>query len=116
MTLIRFFGGRGKTLKTKVNIAFLSFAAAALSACARTPPPRPVEVVTKVVEVAVSKPCPDATERARLAALRPAPLRDEPVPATVLERVAKMAAQLLRYESKGGYSDQVDAVLAECAK
>ena len=85
-----------------------------VAGCARTPPPRPVEVKTQVVEVQVRAPCPDPAERLRLRSTRPARLGDQPMPATARERVAKTAAQLGRYEAPGAWADQVDAALDRC--
>jgi len=85
-----------------------------IAGCGRTPPPRPIEVKTQVVEVQVSVACPDPAERTRLRAGRPARLADRPMPATARERVAQTAAQLGRYEAPGGWADQVDAALDRC--
>lgn len=87
-----------------------------LSGCARPEKPRPVEVRTQIVEVPVPAPCPAAAERERLRAARPVPLRDQPMPTSARERVAKTAAQLGRYEAAGGYADQVDAALDRCQR
>lgn len=58
--------------------------------------------------------CPSAEERARLKALRPDALRNQPMPTDVVERNAKAQAQLGRYEAEGAYADQVDAALDRC--
>ena len=73
-------------------------------------------VVTKEVPVYVERrvECPSAAERARLQALRPTPLREQPMPATAVERNAKAQAQLGLYEAEGGYADQVDSALDRC--
>lgn len=68
--------------------------------------------VITYVEVKVA--CPPKEERERLQALRPAPLRESPMPDTVVERNGKSDAQLGLYEAEGGYADQVDAALDRC--
>lgn len=51
---------------------------------------------------------------AEIVAKRPKPLRDQPMPATAQERTAKTAAQLGRYEAKGGWADDVQAIVDRC--
>lgn len=93
-----------------MRIAIALVAALALSACTKT-----ITVEKPVItRVEVPAPCPDAAERERLRALRPAPLRTQPMPETAVERNAKAMAQLGRYEAEGGYADQVDAALDRC--
>lgn len=75
-----------------------------------------VETRIQVERVPVRAACPEPAERARLAKLRPTPLREQPMPATADERVAKQAAQLGRYEAKGAWADQVDAALDRCQR
>jgi hypothetical protein len=98
------------------KLAMACVAAVLLSACGKTPPPRPVEVKTQIVQVEVPAPCPAPAERERLRQLRPQRLADQPMPATARERVAKTSAQLGRYEAPGGYADQVDAALDRCQR
>lgn len=76
--------------------------------------PAAVETRVQIERVPVPVACPPAAERQRLAKLRPTPLRSQPMPATADERVARQAAQLGRYEAKGGWADQVDAALDRC--
>lgn len=85
-----------------------------LAACAHTPPPRPVEVQTQLVQVQTRAPCPDPVEYARLKTARPAPLAATPMPASPRERVDKSVAQLGRYEAPGAWADQVAAALDRC--
>lgn len=75
-------------------------------------------VVEKPVITYVEKPieCPSAEERERLRQLRPAPLREQSMPADVVERLGKLLAQLGIYEAQGGYADQVEAALDRCQK
>lgn len=83
----------------------------AVAACKTTP-----TIVEKRVIQYVEKPvaCPSAEERSRLEALRPAPLREQPMPAGVVERLGKALAQLGLYEAEGGYADQVGSALDRC--
>lgn len=97
----------------EVMRALILVAALVLGACA----PK-VVTVEKPVITYVKTPieCPSKEERARLRTLRPAPLRTQPMPPTVVERNAKAQAQLGLYEAEGGYADQVDAALDRCQK
>ena len=99
---------------SEVTRAVLMLASLVLVAGCKTTRDIPVEVQIKTVEVAVRAPCPDPVERTRLKSLRPDPLRNTPMPATAAERVAKSTAQLGRYEARGAWADQVDAVLDRC--
>lgn len=58
--------------------------------------------------------CPSPAERARLKAARPVALRNQPMPASAVERVAKADAQLGEYEAEGAWADQVDTALDRC--
>lgn len=95
--------------------AFMALCAvlALLSACGAKP-----VTIEKISTVYVEKPiaCPSPAERARIKALRPKPLREQPMPPTAVERNAKAQAQLGLYEAEGGYADQVDATLDRCQK
>lgn len=84
-----------------------------LGACA----PKVMTVEKPVITYAeVPAACPPKAERDRLRAARPKPLRDQPMPATAVERTAVTVAQLGRYEAEGGYADQVDAALDRCQR
>lgn len=82
-----------------------------LSACS----PKEI-IVEKPVITYVEKPvaCPSKEEYERLKALRPQPLRNQPMPETAVERSAKAQAQLGKYEAEGGWADQVDSALTRC--
>ena len=79
------------------------------------PPPKtqvpapPIRTTEKIVGRCLS-----GAEIRKLRAARPRPLRDQKMPATAAERVAKTAAQLGLYEAKGRWADQVEKALAEC--
>lgn len=73
----------------------------------RAPPP--ATVIEKVAER-----CPSQSEINRLRAARPKPLRDQKMPATTAERVARTAAQLGLYEAKGQWADQVESAFRQC--
>lgn len=92
---------------------YLMFAALLLAGCAPKVITKEHQVITYVEKPIV---CPSAEERERLRKLRPAPLRGQPMPPTVVERNAKSQAQLGLYEAEGGYADQVDAALNRCQK
>lgn len=85
-------------------------AALFLAGCGRT------VTVEKPVITYVEKrvECPSPAERARLKALRPNALRNQPMPPTAVERNAQTSAQLGKYEAEGAYADQVDAALDRC--
>lgn len=83
---------------------------------ARAPPSRPAKAApppTKVVEQVIVR-CPGETAIDRLLAAKPKPLRDQKMPATTAERVAKTAAQLGLYEAEGQWADQVAKALRDC--
>ena len=103
---------RGET--RAIQIALLLALVMMLVGCAHTSPA--VEVRTERVEVKVPIACPSPEERARLRALRPTPLRLKPRPATVVERLAAQAAQLVALDDEGAWADQVDAVLDRCQR
>lgn len=90
----------------------IMLAALALAGCGETKYITVEKPVITYVEKRVE--CPSAEERARLKALRPDPLRNQPMPTDVVERNAKTQAQLGRYEAEGAYADQVDAALDRC--
>lgn len=85
---------------------------ALLTACGHKPDLAIEKPVITYVEVKVA--CPPKEERERLQKLRPAPLRESPMPDTAVERTGKSEAQLGLYEAEGGYADQVDAALDRC--
>lgn len=83
--------------------------------CGHRPAPLVVEKpVITYVEKRVE--CPSAEDREALRQARPQPLRDTPMPDSVVERDAKSQAQLGKYEATGGWADQVDAALDRCQK
>lgn len=92
---------------------FLILMFALLAACGHD---RDVAVVKSVSTVYVDRPvaCPPPAETDKLLAERPAPLRDDPMPPTAVERVAKSSAQLGKYEADGGWGDKVEAALKRC--
>lgn len=99
-----------------------------LGACAQQrppPPPTPSEVPppkqarrspppVKVVEKKIVERCPNEAEIERLRAAKPKPLRDQAMPATTAERVARTAAQLGLYEATGRWADQVEKSFRDC--
>lgn len=85
---------------------------AALSACGTTRAVVKTEI--REVRVPVREACPDKDTYEALKASRPVPLRSQPMPLTPEERVAKSQAQLGRYESEGGWADQVGLALDRC--
>lgn len=87
-------------------------AALALAGCGATG--TAVETRIQIEKVPVPAPCPDDKTYAEIVAKRPKPLRDQPMPATAQERTAKTAAQLGRYEAKGGWADDVQAIVDRC--
>jgi hypothetical protein len=97
----------------RVAVALTIVPAFALTACGADKVP--VQVEHRVIQY-VDRPvaCPPKEERERLRKLRPTPLREQPMPATAVERNAKSQAQLGLYEAEGGYADQVDAALNRC--
>lgn len=72
------------------------------------------ETHIQIEKVPVRAKCPDAGTYNGLVAARPKPLREQPMPATPDERVAKTVAQLGRYEASGGWADRVSAALDRC--
>lgn len=58
--------------------------------------------------------CPSEAEIKKLRAARPKPLRNQKMPATAAERVARTAAQLGLYEAGGQWADQVERAFAAC--
>lgn len=83
-----------------------------LTGCAT--PSVPIETRTQTVYVDRPVACPPKAERDRLKAARPVPLRDQPKPADLVERVGKITGQLGAYEAEGAWADQVDAALDRC--
>lgn len=92
------------------TIAILA-AALALAGCGAG---TAVETRVQIERVPVRARCPDAATYAGLVAAQPRPLRDQPMPATADERVAKQAAQLGKYEAKGAWADRARAALDRC--
>ncbi|TVV74042.1 hypothetical protein [Sphingomonas solaris] len=111
----------------RVRIACLLPVTLSLAGCTTTPPPvaAPVAVPASVpaappaarpsaiphVEV---RRCPTVADIARLRESRPKPLRDQKMPATSSERVARTAAQLGQYEAQGQWADQVERAFRKC--
>jgi hypothetical protein len=98
----------GLEMKT---IAILT-AALSLAACGKAGVA--TETRIQIEKVPVPAKCPDAKTYAAIVAKRPVRLSDQPMPATAQERTAKTAAQLGRYEARGGWADDVQAVLDRC--
>lgn len=67
-----------------------------------------------VREVKVVELCPSQSDVQKLRSTRPRPLREQKMPTTAAERVARTAAQLGRYEARGEWADQVEKVLRDC--
>jgi hypothetical protein len=86
---------------------------ALLGACSHNPIVVEKHVIT-YVEKRVE--CPSAADREALREARPKPLRETPMPDSVVERSGKTGAQLGKYEATGGWADQVDAALDRCQK
>ena len=88
---------------------------AARPAAQKTTPPKktrrpgPIKTVETIVVT-----CPSAADIKKLRAARPKPLRNQKMPGTAAERVAKTAAQLGLYEAKGRWADQVEQAFAKC--
>ncbi len=78
--------------------------------------PRPAVVQTRVQveKVPVPARCPDRASYEALKKDRPRPLRERAMPASPEERVAQTAAQLGRFEAKGGWADRAEAILDRC--
>lgn len=95
-----------------MKLIFLCAAVLALSACATSGVP--VETKWKTVTVTVRGPCPEPAVFDGLVASRPKPLREQPMPATAVERNAQTNAQLGRYEGEGKWGDQTEAALRRC--
>jgi len=74
----------------------------------KTRKPAPIQTETIVVR------CPSEADIKKLRAARPRPLRNQKMPATAAERVAKTAAQLGLYEARGRWADQVEQLFAKC--
>lgn len=87
--------------------------ALALAGCGKT---SGVAVETQFKPVYIDKvvSCPAADVYQGLKADRPKPLASQAMPATAEERTAKTAAQLGRYEAKGGWADRVEKALDRC--
>lgn len=85
-----------------------------LAACGKEAPPAIISERPVTVEVKVRDVCPSKKEYDRLSAMRPKPLREQPVPASKVEKIGKMAAQLGLYEADGALVDQVFAALNSC--
>jgi hypothetical protein len=85
--------------------------ALALAGCGAT---AATEVRVETVKVPVPAPCPARPAYEKLKKGRPVPLRNQPMPGTAEERVARQAAQLGRFEAEGGWADQVEAALDRC--
>lgn len=88
--------------------------AALTAACSHGP--AAVETRVQIERVPVPAPCPDRETYEALKKSRPVPLRDQPMPGSAEERVAKTAAQLGRFEAKGGWADRAEAALDRCQK
>lgn len=85
--------------------------ALALTGCGTT---AATEVRIETVKVPVRAPCPAKAEYDKLKRTRPVPLRNQPMPDTAEERVARSQAQLGRFEAEGGWADRAEAALDRC--
>lgn len=85
--------------------------AATLSSCGAA---TAVETRVQIERVPVPTPCPDDKTYDGLVADQPVPLRNQAMPGSADERVARTAAQLGRYEAKGGWADRARAALDRC--
>lgn len=77
-------------------------------------PGTPSEVKVQIEKVAVRAPCPSPEVYKDITANRPVPLVKQAMPADPDVRVARTTAQLGKYEARGGWADQVQAVLDRC--
>jgi hypothetical protein len=98
----------------EVKRTLILVASVLLASCGKPDPIVIEKPVITYVEVRVA--CPPAEERERLRTLRPRPLRETPMPDSVVERTGQAEAQLGKYEAEGGYADQVDEALDRCQK
>ncbi len=73
-----------------------------------------IETRIQIEKVPVRAPCPDADTYKGLVADQPVKLVNKPRPATAQERTAQTAAQLGKYEAKGGWADRARAALDRC--
>lgn len=73
-----------------------------------------VETRVQIERVPVPTPCPDDKTYDGLVADQPVPLRNQAMPGSADERVARTAAQLGRYEARGGWADRARAALDRC--
>lgn len=101
-----------KMLKMRPILLGVIVAAMLLTACGTTT--AAVETRVQIEKVPVRARCPDAKTYADLKKERPRPLRDQPMPGSAEERVARTAAQLGRFEAKGGWADKAEAALDRC--
>lgn len=74
------------------------------------------ETRIQIERVPVRARCPDKATYDGLVVDQPKPLREQPMPPTAQERVAKQAAQLGRYEARGGWADRARASLDRCSQ
>lgn len=95
------------------HLILIAGAALTLAACEH-----PSAISERPVITYVDRPvqCPSPEERERLRKLKPAPLRDKPMPTDPVARIAQSQAQLGLYEAPGAYADQVEAALNRCQK
>lgn len=93
------------------TIAILG-AALALAGCGASG--TAIETRIQIEKVPVRARCPDAETYNAIVKSRPTRLAEQPMPATAQERTAKTAAQLGRYEAKGGWADKAQAALDRC--
>lgn len=97
-------------MKTVLTIA----TACALAGCGGKTSGVAVETQFKPTYITTRAPCPDRESYLALKAGRPTPLRDQPMPDSPDVRTAQTAAQLGKYEAKGGWADKVEKTLDRC--
>ena len=100
-----------KLLRMMPMIAGAAVALLLLSGCGAG---TATETRVKIERVPVRAPCPEPETYRALKAERPKPLRDQKMPASAEERVARTSAQLGRFEAKGAWADKVEAALDSC--
>lgn len=73
-----------------------------------------VETRVQIERVPVPAPCPADDVYDKLVKDQPVPLRNQEMPASADERVARTAAQLGRYEARGGWAERARSALDRC--
>ncbi|MFD1951791.1 hypothetical protein ACFSGX_13540 [Sphingomonas arantia] len=97
-----------KPVRPAANIPVLLVGPPVAKVTTRSKPAKPADT-------AVTR-CPTAADVRRLRAARPKPLRQQTMPTSPAERVARTAAQLGLYEARDAWADQVEEALARCER